>query len=275
VFLASGSASFNNENVGTGKPVSVSGISISGADSGNYNQLNTTASTTADITPKPVVGNFTAADKVWDGTTAATVLTRSLAIPIAGDDVSLVGGSATFNNANVGTGKTVTLTGSALSGADAGNYSLSAVNTAVASITAWNATGKGFYAPVGVANSIFVPASPTATLPSPNTATIWNTVKGGQTVPLKFNVFAGTVEKTALTDIAAFTEASVPCTSGDGEDPVDITTTGNTSLRYDTTAMQWIQNWKTQSYSSSKPCWRASVKFADGSTLSAFFLLKK
>ena len=39
--LGYSSASFNNKNVGTGKPVSVSGITISGADAGNYDLLNT------------------------------------------------------------------------------------------------------------------------------------------------------------------------------------------------------------------------------------------
>ena len=72
-----------------------------------------------------MTGHFTADDKVYDGTTAATILTRSLTGGIvAGDTVTLTGGSATFANANVGTGKTVTGTGFSLTGADAGNYSL-------------------------------------------------------------------------------------------------------------------------------------------------------
>ena len=50
------SASFADKNVGNGKPVSVSGISISGADAGNYTLLNTTASTTANITPRDADG---------------------------------------------------------------------------------------------------------------------------------------------------------------------------------------------------------------------------
>ena len=41
--------SFADKNVGTAKTVSVSGISITGTDAGNYT-FNTTASTTADIT---------------------------------------------------------------------------------------------------------------------------------------------------------------------------------------------------------------------------------
>ena len=43
------SATFSDKNVGTGKTVSVSGISISGTDAGNY-YANTTATTTANIT---------------------------------------------------------------------------------------------------------------------------------------------------------------------------------------------------------------------------------
>src|SRR5207249_277169 len=44
-------ATFNNKNVGSGKTVAVSGIAISGTDAANYT-FNTTASTTANITPR-------------------------------------------------------------------------------------------------------------------------------------------------------------------------------------------------------------------------------
>ena len=43
------SASFDDANVGNAKPVSITGISISGVDAGNYNLFNTTADTIADI----------------------------------------------------------------------------------------------------------------------------------------------------------------------------------------------------------------------------------
>ena len=81
------------------------------------------------------------------------------------------------------------------------------------------------------------------------------------------------MEKTSLTDITAFTQQSITCSTGAGTDPVDITTTGNTSLRYDTTAMQWIQNWKTPTGANS--CYRAMVTFADGSRLAAFFKMTR
>jgi len=129
------SASFADKNVGIGKAVSVSGISISGSDAGNYNLLNTTANTTANITAKHVTGSFTADNKVYNGNNSATVLTRSLSGVIPPDVVTLTGGTATFSDKNVGMGKTVTLTGATLSGADAGNYILDSVATTTANIT--------------------------------------------------------------------------------------------------------------------------------------------
>jgi len=48
------SATFADANVGSTKPVTASGISISGTDSGNYNLVNTTASTVANITSRPI-----------------------------------------------------------------------------------------------------------------------------------------------------------------------------------------------------------------------------
>jgi hypothetical protein len=70
-------ASFDNKNVGTGKAVSVLGLSISGPDAGNYTP-NLSTSTTADITPCPVT---VAADpKLKECGDAEPVLTYHLAV---------------------------------------------------------------------------------------------------------------------------------------------------------------------------------------------------
>jgi hypothetical protein len=162
-----------------------------------------------------------------------------------------------------------------------GNYN-PASRTVNDTITAWSAQGKGFYAPVGVTNSVFTPA-PGAPPTSPVTANVpLNTVKGGQTVPLKFNIFAGSVEKTGNDAFpgndptTAFqTSKMASCAAAASTDPVDYTTsTGQTTLRYDPTGMQWIQNWATPKVSSTT-CYRTWVTFADGSTLEAFFQLTK
>ena len=143
VELSGGTATFNNANVGTGKTVTGTGFSLTGASAGNYSLASSTLTTTADITAKQLTGHFTAADKVYDGTTAATITGRSLTGGIiSGDTVTLTGGSATFATADVGTGKTVTGTGFSLAGASAGNYSLaSSTLTTTADITAKELTG--------------------------------------------------------------------------------------------------------------------------------------
>src|SRR5205823_7069718 len=104
IVTASDSASFANKNVGNGKTVSVTGISISGTDAGNYT-FNTTANTTADITARPLTVSATGISKVYDGTTAATV--NLFDNRVSGDVFTDSYTSATFADKNVGTGKSV------------------------------------------------------------------------------------------------------------------------------------------------------------------------
>src|SRR4030095_13156119 len=99
--------------------------------------LGTVATTTANITAITVTGSFTADNKPYDGNNTATILTRSITSGIVGsEDVTLTGGTATFDNKNVGNGKTVTGTGFALGGTDMANYVLGTVATTTANITA-------------------------------------------------------------------------------------------------------------------------------------------
>ncbi|WP_321347433.1 YDG domain-containing protein [Halopseudomonas oceani] len=125
---------FDNKNAGTGKTVTVSGA-LSGADVGNYTLSANSVTTTADISAKVIdLINAVAQHKVYDGTTDADV-TADLGGVISGDDLQLALAGA-FDNKNAGTGKTVTVSG-ALSGADVGNYTLSANSvTTTASISA-------------------------------------------------------------------------------------------------------------------------------------------
>jgi len=134
------SASFSDKNVGITKAIGVSGISVTGADAGNYT-ANTTANTTANITAASLTGLVTADNKVYDGTTAATIASRSLSGVLSSDSVSLIGGTAAFVNENVGIGKTVTAAGLSLGGGDAGNYQLASTSAATtANITARSLT---------------------------------------------------------------------------------------------------------------------------------------
>nr|WP_254257901.1 YDG domain-containing protein [Methylobacter tundripaludum] len=119
------SASFGDKNMGAGKAMSLSGVTLSGTDAGNYT-LNGAASLTGIITAKALtVSGLTALNKVYDGNTTAT-LGGTAAISALGSDVVTLGGTATgaFADKNVAAGKAVTVSGLALSGADAGNYTV-------------------------------------------------------------------------------------------------------------------------------------------------------
>ncbi len=133
------SASFATKTVGTSKPVTVTGVTLSGADSGNYT-VSQPSGLTANITALHVTGSFTGDNKLYNGNTLATVLTRSPGSVIGGDTVSLTGGTANFDTKDVGNDKTVTLTGGSLTGSDAGNYVLDGVSTTTANITAAGST---------------------------------------------------------------------------------------------------------------------------------------
>jgi gliding motility-associated-like protein len=88
------------------------------------------------IIPKPITGAFVAADKAYDGNTNATISAQTLAGVLTADlaAVTLTGGTASFADANVGAGKSVTANGMALAGTRSGNYSLTSVASTTAAI---------------------------------------------------------------------------------------------------------------------------------------------
>ncbi len=115
-------AIFENKNVGIGKTVSITGIALTGTDAGNYTLTSTTATAKADITAKSLTISATATNKVYDGTVSATVSFSDDRID--NDILTVTKTAANFANKNVGSDKEVTVTGIALTGTDAGNYSL-------------------------------------------------------------------------------------------------------------------------------------------------------
>jgi len=121
-------AQFDNRNAGSGKRVSgtIALADGAGGRAANYSLANPGAfSGTAAILPRGLtVTSATAADKVYDGNTAASVSGWQLAGVIGSDQVAVTAGSGTFADANVGDGKVVSATASALGGSDAANYAL-------------------------------------------------------------------------------------------------------------------------------------------------------
>jgi hypothetical protein len=121
-------------------------------------------------------------------------------------------------------------------------------------VLAW--TLYGFYRPVDM----------------PNPGIVLNTVKGGSTVPLKFEIFAGSTELTDPAYVASFVQAKIQCDGSAATDEIEVTTTGGTSLRYDPVAGQFVQNWQTPKQPGQ--CYRVTMTTQDGSSLVAYFKLK-
>jgi hypothetical protein len=132
-------AYFADKNVGTNKPVTVTGLALGGAAAANYTLMDPT-NVTADITVAELtVAGVTAASKVYDGTINAQLNgAATLNGAVSDDDVSLVTDSvsAAFAGPNVGTGIPVIVSGYDLTGADAGNYTLTQPTGLTADITA-------------------------------------------------------------------------------------------------------------------------------------------
>lgn len=127
-----GKAAYDNKNVGADKAVSFTGFELSGSAAGNYKLIAQPASTTADITVKEITINGATVEgsKVYDGTSEAKITNAgTLSDNYDGENLTIVAGSAAYDNKNVGTGKTVAFTGFALAGDAAANYKLIAQPT--------------------------------------------------------------------------------------------------------------------------------------------------
>lgn len=130
------------------------------------------------------------------------------------------------------------------------NAGRTSVITQTYTVKAWEP--KGFYQPIDMGG-------------------VLNTVKAGSTVPAKFEVFTGTTELTD-TSIVKMGVRQIACSPLAIQDGIEITSTGNTSLRYDSTGGHYIYNWKTPNMPG--VCFQLSMTTADGSHINANFKLK-
>ena len=244
---------FENKNVGNGKTVTISDLTLGGTAVGNYELAASgqQTSTTADITAKDVTasGTIAASNKVYDGTTTAVFDYSGVTLTgkVEGDDLSYTATGA-FVDKNVGTGKTVTISGWTLSGNDVGNYNLvssSISTTTTADITAAEITVNGITAENKVYNG-----NTTATLVCTN-ATFMGKVEGdvlsvtatgafadanigtGKTVNISGLILGGTdSENYTLAELGQQTETTANITAK------AVTITANdASKEYDTTPL--------------------------------------
>jgi hypothetical protein len=150
VSLAGLTGSFANKNVGTGKTVAVSGGTLSGADAGNYQLTSASGSTTASITPAPLLITAVTNTKTYDGNTGASA-TPAVSGLLNGDTAT--GVAEVYSDPDVGTGKTLLVSGYTINDGNGGaNYSVTLVNDTTGVITQAASTPiAGSSSPVQVA----------------------------------------------------------------------------------------------------------------------------
>ncbi|MBO0497061.1 YDG domain-containing protein, partial [Pseudomonas sp. Marseille-Q1929] len=146
---------FDNQNVGTGKTVSISGVTLGDGTglASNY-AVSNPSSVTAAITAKALtLTGVSANGKVYDGNTAATLSGGTLIGLVGGETLAVTGLSGAFADKNVGTGKTVSLNGASLVDGTglASNYSLGNPSDTSASIIAKALTVTG----IGADNKVY------------------------------------------------------------------------------------------------------------------------
>lgn len=116
---------FLDKDAGTGKVVSVQGLSLVGADAEYYTLI--TPIFTADIVRRPLtLQNVAIADKGYDGTAAANVSNIDLVGVLEGESVSVdyLNAKAAFISPDRGENVAAFVTNLQLQGADSHNYSL-------------------------------------------------------------------------------------------------------------------------------------------------------
>jgi hypothetical protein len=134
-----GNSSGGHPNIGTFTQTTGA---LAGTDAGNYSLTPLTSAANYTISPLGITGSVTASNKTYNATDTASIATRTLSGVISGDTVSYTGGTATFSDKNVGTGKMVTATGLGLAGTDKNNYTVNPTATTTANINPANLTAS-------------------------------------------------------------------------------------------------------------------------------------
>ena len=128
VGLTAASGAYDTKNVGTGKAVTFTGLSLTGADALDYTVYPVVSGAVGQIDPLALGLSVSGViEKTYDGTTAATLGDNNYTLTgvISGDSVTLIDPTgATYATKDAGTGKVVNFTGLSLSGPDAGNYTV-------------------------------------------------------------------------------------------------------------------------------------------------------
>ena len=133
--LSGGTFSYDNKNAGTGKTMTVSGVTVDDGNGGNNYDFSYAANSNSTIDKASLLVSSTDAQKTYDGSTAG----NATAVVAAGSQLygtdSLSGGTFTYDNKHAGTGKTLTVSGVTVNDGNGGNnYELAYVANTGSSI---------------------------------------------------------------------------------------------------------------------------------------------
>jgi autotransporter-associated beta strand protein len=118
------SQTYNTKHVGTGKTLTPTGLVNDGNSGANYS-VTFANDTTGVITAKPISVTAVATTKVYDGTTSSAGDPTIAPFLAVGDIANF---SQTYDTKNVGTGKTLTPSGSVIDGNSGANYTITFFN---------------------------------------------------------------------------------------------------------------------------------------------------
>jgi hypothetical protein len=126
--VATSNGSFVDKNVGQDKTVNINGLTLSGADVGNYTLANTSSSATASITPATIssISGISGVDRIANGKTAVNLDTSAAQFNgvIAGDQLTVGTATGNFRDLTPLKDKVVSINDLSLAGPDAQNYIL-------------------------------------------------------------------------------------------------------------------------------------------------------
>ena len=122
VVPGSGTGTLTTKSAGVNMPLSVAGLTLAGADSGNYTVTAPILTATIYQANLPITGLSTA-NRTYDSTNIATFVGNPTVAQFATDVVTVLGPTTgTFNDKTAALGKAITATGFTFGGADGANY---------------------------------------------------------------------------------------------------------------------------------------------------------